>query len=105
MATIYQESTEHNIYPNLTVYDCIDNGELTGWRVNANEDYVFYDTTANNTELDPETMEEIPVIYYYTVRYFPLRKNWDNFSLVAVPRDTVDENYIFGVGDDDHEVM
>lgn len=42
------------------------------------------------------TMEEVPVTYYYTVRSFPKRYNWENFSLVAVPRESVDENYIFG---------
>ena len=106
MAYTYRVSEEHNIYPNLTVYDRIwDETEHDGYRVNANEGYVFYDTTANDTEIDPETMEERPVIYYKTVRTFPLRYNWDNFSLVAVPRDSVDENYVFGGNDNNHEIM
>jgi hypothetical protein len=78
----------------------------------------MYDTTDNNTEpvfdpetgepvIDPETGEvvERPVTYYYTVLYCPKTQNFDNFTWVAVPRDGVDENYIYGVGDNDHEVM
>lgn len=95
----YEVSEEHNNYPNLTVYDRLKDGEAAGWRVNANEGYVFYNSNANNTEIDPETMEEIPVTYYYTVSLLPRTYNWANFDFVAVPRDSVDENYIFGVGD------
>ena len=101
----YEVSTEHNVYPNITVYDRFRDGVQSGWRFNTNEGYVMYDTTANNTELDPETMEEIPVTYYYTQYYANPNYNWNNFHWVAVPRSSVDENYIFGVGDPNHEVM
>lgn len=103
MATYtYVESTEHNIYPNLTVCDWLKDGALIGWRVTANEGYVFYDENAEDTTLDPETMEEIPITYYYTIRMFPATYNWDNFALVAVPRDSVPADQIFGVGGNDH---
>mgnify|MGYP003484517450 CR=1 FL=1 len=92
----YEVSEEHNIYPNLTVYNRLKDGEPAGWRVNANEGYVFYNSNANDVELDPETMEERPVTYYYTISYLPRIYNWANFDFVAVPRDSVDENYIFG---------
>lgn len=106
MAYTYRVSTEHNIYPNITVYDRFWNEtEPDGWRVNANEGYVFYDTTAQDTEFDPVTQEERPVIYYRTVAQLNARFNWNNFHYVAVPRDSVDENYIFGVGDNDHETV
>lgn len=107
MATItYQISTEHNNYPNFTVYDCLVDGVINGWRIRANEGYVFYYANANDTEIDPETMEEIPVTYYYTQSDKPARYNWANFDLVAVPRDSVDENYIFGGGNEpEHEIM
>lgn len=107
MAYVYVPSEEHNIYPNLTVYDQLwDGTEPEGWKVGANPGYVFYDQNANDTELDPETMLERPVTYYYTVRYLNPRFNWANFALVAVPRDSVDENYIFGdTPGNDHEVM
>lgn len=101
----YPIDTEHNIYPNITVRQVLRDSVFTGWRINPNEGYVFYDTNANNTELDPETEEEIPVIYYYTEADLNPRYNWDNFSYVAVLRSEVDENYIFGGGDNDHEVM
>jgi hypothetical protein len=101
----YEISAEHNIYPNITVYDRFKDGVLNGWKVNTNEGYVMYRTTDNTVELDPITGEERPVTYYYTESRLPLTYNWNNFAWVAVPRDSVDENYIFGVGDNEHEVM
>lgn len=92
-------STEHNNYDNITVYDRLVDGETGfGWRINANEGYVFYDSSANNTELDLITGEEVPVTYYYTLAYLPRNYRWENFPYIAVPRDSVDENYIFGGG-------
>lgn len=107
MATYtYDISTEHNIYPNITVYDRFKDGVLHGWSVRANEGYVMYHANANDVEIDPDTDEEIPVTYYYTESGLPLTYNWNNFDWVAVLRSTVDENYIFGGGDNnDHEIM
>ena len=105
MAYTYRVSTEHNIYPNITVYDRFwDGEEADGWRVEANEGYVFYDPNANNTDIDQTTGEEIPVIYYYTLMLLTRYYNWANFSLIAVPRESVDENFIFGVGNNNHEI-
>ena len=101
----YEIDAGHNIYPNITVERKLCDGEFTGWRITANEGYVFYDTNANNTEFDPETMEEIPVIYYYTITLTPANYNWDNFHYVAVLRFTVDENYIFGSDNGSHEII
>ena len=102
----YVLSTDHNIYPNITIYEKYLNGEFCGWEFRANEGYVFYDTTEENVEMNPETEEEFSVIYYYTLASKPKIYNWNNFHYVAVPRDSVDENYIFGGGDNnDHEVM
>lgn len=83
-------------FPNLTIEERWHNGTMRGYRLTANEGYVFYDTTANNTELDPETMIERPVTYYYTLAYLNSNYNFDNFPYVAVLRSSVDENYIFG---------
>ena len=102
--TIVYEPTEYN-FPNLTVKKGMSDGVLIHYQVTANEGYVFYDVNANDTELDPETMEERPVTYYYTIMSLTPNYNFDNFHWVAVPRDSVDENYIFGGGDNDHEVM
>jgi hypothetical protein len=90
----------------MSVYERYLNGEFAGWEIRANEGYVFYDTTENFTELNPDTMEEIPVIYYYTLALKNKNYNWNNFHYVAVPRDSVDENYIFGGGNDNsHEII
>lgn len=101
----YPIDTEHNIYPNITVRKKMRDDVFAGWRINSNEGYVFYDTTENNTEIDPETDDEISVIYYYTEADLTKYFNWNNFNYVAVLRSEVDENYIFGGGDNDHEVM
>ena len=102
---VYEIDTERNIYPNITVEKKYYEGVFSGWRITANAGYVFYDTTANNTEPDPVTGEERPVIYYYTLAYKSQRYNWNNFHYVAVLRSSVDENYIFAVGNNNHEVM
>ena len=93
MAITYVISTEHNIYPNITVYDRLNNGVAAGWSVRANEGYVMYPTNEEHIEIDPVTGEERPVIYYYTETGLPLTYNWNKFAWVAVPRDSVDENY------------
>lgn len=96
----YVLSPTHNIYPNITVYDKYLHNVFEGWEIRAHEGYAFYDTTEENYELDPNTMEQMPVTYYYTIASKPKKYNWNNFHYVAVPRDSVDENYIFGGNDD-----
>lgn len=106
MATYREELATDFSFPHIDIYRRYTDDEFCGYKVLAQEGYVFYDTTDNNTEIDPETMEEIPVTYYYTIRIITRYFNMDNFSLVAVPRDSVDENYIFGGGgDNNHEIM
>ena len=100
----YEISTEH-VYPNLTIYNKLNNGVLAGYKVTANEGFVFYDTTANDVEMNEEGIE-VPVTYYKTVALLPLNMNFNNFPYVAVPRDSVDENYIFGGSNSNtHETM
>lgn len=106
MAVIVYEVATDITFPNITIERRYSDGVLMGYRMRANEGYVFYDINANDTELDPETLEEIPVTYYYTIAIIPLNYNFDNFHWVAVPRDSVDENYIFGIGNKpEHEIM
>lgn len=93
-------------FPNINIYQRLKDGVLSGYKALAQEGYVFYDTNANDTELlrDPETgdfvyddegnLVEAPVTYYYTIRIFPKTYNMNNFSLVAVSREGIDENYI-----------
>lgn len=120
MAT-YSEVLDTSInLENINVYKKIneETNEHVMYLVRPVDGYVMYDTTANDTEpvidsetglpvTDPETgaVVERPVTYYYTVMYCPKTTNFDNFTWVAVPRDSVDENYIFGGGNNDHEVM
>lgn len=105
MATYTREiATEFN-YPNITVWRVLKDGVLSAYEVKTDEGYVMYNPNANNTEIDPETMEARPVIYYYTIKGLNKNYNFANFPWVAVPRDSVDENYIFGIGDNNHEIM
>lgn len=109
MAYTFEIATNLN-FPNLTIYRRLRDGEHVGYRLNANEGFVFYDSTEESIELkmDEETGElvEVPVTYYYTLAYLTRNYNFDNFPYIAVPRDSVDENYIFGGGNDNnHEIM
>ena len=106
MAVYTEElATEFN-YPHIDIYKRYNDGELCAYKVLAQDGYVFYDTTANDTEPDPITGDLVSVTYYYTIRLCPVTADMENLTLVAVPRDSVNENYIFGGGDNsDHEVM
>lgn len=94
-------------YLNIDIYQTLTDGVLTGYRALPHEGYVLYSTTANDVELDPDTMEEIPVTYYYRQANMPANYNFDNFHWAAVLESTVDENYIFGGGgnNNDHETV
>lgn len=104
---VYREELNTNYnFPNIYVYNRYRDDVLTGYKVYPHDGYVMYRTNANDTELNPETGEEVPVRYYYTQAGLSLNHNFDNFYWVAVPRSEVDENYIFGVGgNNDHEIM
>lgn len=91
-----QEIDTRWVFPHITVYKKLRNGEHYAYSVKANDGFVMYDTTANNTELDPKTMKEIPVNYYYKEYSAPLREDFSKFSWVAVLQSTVDKKYIFG---------
>lgn len=105
MAVYTEEiATEFN-FPNITISRVLADGVLASYRARTNPGYVMYNPNANDTELDPETMEERPVTYYYVIKGLPKTYNFANFPWVAVPRDSVDENYIFGGVNNDHEVM
>lgn len=104
MAWTRELNTNFN-FPNIGIYNVLNDGVHMRYEAIPNEGYVMYDTNRNDTELNPDTMEEIPVIYYYTLAGFPLNFNFDNFTWVAVLRSEVDENYIFGDVEPDHEVM
>lgn len=105
MAVYTQELATDIVFPHILVYRQYCDGVHYGYQVKTEDGYVMYNTAANDTELAPDTMEEISVTYYYTIMSCSFRTNFDNFTWVAVPRGSVDENYIFGGGDNDHEIM
>lgn len=106
MAVYTEELNTNYNFPNINVYNRLRDGELTGYEARTVDGYVMYDPTANDMEPDPNTGDLVPVTYYYTLVGFPKTYNFANFSWVAVPRSSVDENYIFGGGNEpEHEVM
>lgn len=99
----YELATDLN-YPNINIYRRYYNGEFNGWKAETAEGYVMYNPNEENYEPDPITGEMVRVNYYYTITTLPLRYNIANFPYIAVPRDSVDENYIFGSGNN-HETV
>ena len=92
--------------PNITVEEKRADGVLKAHRLTAHTGYVMYNINANDTELNPETMEEVPVTYYYRQATVNIRVPVENWGWVAALESEVDGNYIFGVGNEPaHEVM
>lgn len=106
MAVYTEELNTNYNFPNISIYNRYKDGVLCAYRAYPNEGYVMYDTTEEEWQQDSPDSEPYLVTYYYTMVGLPLRTNFDNFSFVAVLRSEVDENYIFGGGDNnDHEIM
>lgn len=96
MAVYTQELAADIGKPHIIVDRKLKDGVHYAWRLATEDGYVMYDRTANDTEVDQETMEERPVTYYYTGADCPLNfPMGDNFPYVAIPRSEVDENYIY----------
>lgn len=93
-------------FPNITIKKTLKDGVQYGWRAYANEGYMMYDTTSEIWQQDSPDSEPYLVTHYFTLAGFPLNYNFDNFTWVAVLRSEVNEDYIFGGGDNnDHENM
>ena len=86
MSYTYELSVEHNGYEHLTVWDRLRDGKNAGWRVNAEEGFLFYDPTEERpVTVDPVTGEvQQAEVYYARVRYLPRNYDWSKFGLVAV---------------------
>lgn len=107
MATwTYEVATEYN-FPNITIWKQFRDGILANYRIEANENYVMYDINDEYYEIDEETGQEVQVLHYFTEAVCPLNYplGEDTFPWRAVLRSSVDENYIFNVPDNEHEVM
>ena len=104
MSAIYtEELATDKVFPHIAVYRTFMDGVQNGWRLATEAEYVMYDSTDKNVWVDPDTMEETPVTYYYTGAELPFLYDFSAFPWVAVPRDSVDEEYIFGVGVNSHQ--
>ena len=103
MATFTLELSTEYSFPNILLYKKLRDGVHVAWKIYPADGYVMYDTTDETYEIDPETGEEIPATYYFVDVDLPLNYPFDSFPWVAVPRDSVDENYIFGLPDEEHE--
>ena len=112
MATYAEVLNTNFNYENINIFNVVneETNALMNYNIRPADGYVLYDVNANDTELilNPETgdLEEIPVTYYRVLIGLPKTYNFNNFHWAAVLRSTVDENYIFGGGDNNnHEIM
>lgn len=105
MATINYELATDIILPNITVERAYVNNELKAYRLTANAGYVMYRTDANDVTIDPDTLEEIPITYYYRQASMNVRVPIENWTWVAVPESDAPADNIFGGGDNDHETI
>lgn len=95
MAYVYEINTDFNI-ANITVRNCLNDGELAFFELTPNEGYVMYDETANDVEYDEETDTFVPTIYYSRLCYVPpFRPNWVN-NWTAVLESEVPADHISG---------
>ena len=78
---VEKKSLKYNIYPNLTVFDRFVNDVFIGWRVIPKNGYVISDKNSDKT--------------YFNDLHLPKNFNWSLFSYVSLPRNSVDEKYIF----------
>lgn len=104
MAIWTEELNTNYNFPHIDIVNVYKDGALSRYELRPHEGYVVYDTTENNTEWNPETDEETPVIYYSRLVGFPATYNFANFTYVAVLESEVDPNYIFGNPEPDHEI-
>lgn len=93
---------------NATVVKAIVNGVHRAYEITPNEGYVLHDKACDFGELDPETMEET-IHLGYSVGTCSCAASYDFTTnpreFYAIPEDNVPADQIFGVGNNDHEVM
>ena len=80
------------VFPHIEVYRKYREGEHYGYKIIPEDGYHMYDTTTKDTEYDPETGTEVPIIRYYHVIHAPLIFDFDNFTWVAILESEVDED-------------
>lgn len=82
-------------FPHISIYRRLRDGEHVGYRINANKNYVFYDTLANDMEIDPNTLKSKSVTYYHYVAFHTRNYDFSKFHYKAVLENSVDKNYCF----------
>lgn len=82
-------------YFHLNVYRLYLDGLCCGYRILADDGYVFYNIHANDVEIDPITQQEKRVYYYKTRAELPITYDFNNSPYLAVAKSEVDPNYIF----------
>lgn len=90
-------------YPHIKVYAQYRDDTLLYWDVRTDDGYVMYDTDVEDIEID-ENGNEVPVTYYYPRACIPATYDFNTFSYIAVPRDSVDSKYILN-DPNKHEIM
>lgn len=82
-------------YNHISVYQRYANQTPSGYSVEAEDGFVFYNPNELIQEVDPITQEIISEHYNYLVRSF-LPQNFDfhKFNYIAKPKQEVNQDYI-----------
>lgn len=91
----YEIATDISL-PNITVYRRLKDGELTAYRLTANEEYVMYNTASDFTHIDEEGNEYERIEYY---RQATISKSVpvEDWTWVAVPEADIPADQIYGL--------
>ena len=105
MAVYTKEIVADFNFPNITIWKILANNVLSFYEVKTDSDYVMYNPNANDVEVNPETMEEVSVVYYYVIKVLPQTYNFGAFPWVAVPREGIDNKHIFDSNAEAHKLI
>lgn len=89
-----EPNTEYST-DNITVLNKYYGADLYAYKVVANDGFVLYDATAEETYYDAETGKEVPCVYYCRNVDIPNRLSRIIKNYVAVEENSVDKNFIF----------
>ena len=105
MAVVTYEIATDIVLPNITVERKYADGVLMAYRLTANEGYVLHSPSLDAEVEDPFTGDTVIEQYYYRQATIPKVVPFENWDWHAVLESTVPPDMIFGVGDNNHEVM
>lgn len=84
------ESKQH---PHIKVYAQYRDDTILYWDVRTDNGYVMYDADVEDIAFD-KNGNDVPVTYYYARACIPAIYDFNTFSYVVVPRDSVNPKYI-----------